>query len=229
MAHEHRIEPTPEDADWMTAEPSQDALARGAARRRGRRSGGSAAAAPAMGSPARAYTALATVQSSPPPRAPVRDAQDDSFWRAQLESELKSVRAALATLEASVAQDRASHGADGLAARQAAEERLDALGSMETRLARLEEHVSVLEVPDRPPPEVHGESALTDETGQVGALEHKLEALAAEQSSLAETLAAVSQSLVAQRLKTTTLSMAGIAFTLVAAAIWLLAKGPGIF
>lgn len=229
MAHEQSIEPLPLEADWMAGETAQEALERGAARRRQGRSGGPSAAAPAAGSPASAHLGLSTIPSSPLPRTSARDNLDDTFWRARLESELKSLRAALATLEAGVAQEGVSQAADGLATPQAAEQWLDALGSMQSRLARLEEDVSGLRAPDRAGPEIPGDTAFTDSVGRIGVLERKLDALAEEQSGLTDALAAVSQSLVAQRLKITTLYMAGIAFSLVVVAIWLFAKGPSIF
>jgi hypothetical protein len=216
------------DAGWPAAESSQDALERGAARRRqGRAAVRPTAHIPEASQPLARPPLRAVPEPQSPPQS-VRETVDDSRWRARLESELTPIRAALAALASSIAADREARGAETeVSARWLAQ-----LDSVESRLEGVEQQFAASlerQVGLSAHQLWNGGEPAPEYAQRLDVLEQEIGTLIQDQATLSETLTAVSQSLVARRLRMTTLSMGGIALALISAAVWLFTKGPIIF
>lgn len=232
MAYEASSDSVSLDADWISAESSQDALDRGAARRRQGRTGSRPTPYDLIETRPVSRAPLHAVPEPQSPPSPVRDSMHDSRWRARVESEIASMRAALADLQASLADDReAIRAAEEQASLDAAERLLDRLGGLEGRLDRVEGQLSAAQPSGSgTPEEARSEPAWLPEYAQrLETLEQRIVELADEQATLSDAFAVVSQSLVAGRMKTTTLYMGGFALALISAAVWLFTKAPSIF
>jgi hypothetical protein len=224
MAYEQRIESLAVEATAEALDSSQDALKRGAARRRT----GTARGARVSSGVAESRTASpASLNPVPVARAlvvPARDNLDDSLWRARFESELKSVRASLVGFEAGLTSARAT-GEEGSI--RAAEQSRAELRILEGRLEQVEEQISRVAHEVRSKAHDNERQAAEELTGhprRLEGLERSVGVLAEQQAALAHELAALSQSLVARRMRTTTLYLGGLAIALISAAVWLFTK-----
>jgi chromosome segregation ATPase len=156
---------------------------------------------------------------------------DRLAWREHVEAELGSLRGVLARLETTIAEDRgALRAASGQwAAVQAASSQWpEQIGQLRAQVERLDQRMRDDRVQIRD--ELDG---LQDDIGRLGGYtlqtavqERMINRVEEDQVRLAETLTAVSQGLIGERVRTNTVIMAGAAVALVSTTAVLLANAP---
>ena len=205
------------------AAAANEALARGAAKRRQKRNG-------ARRQPHHVIEDSAHLLPAPGKAASerqARDSVDQALWRDRVEADLKKLRADFFAHDATVDHELrrlALEPQPTVAAANGPEAPLRA--EMDDRLRRLEERLSTaFEVQPSAPP---GTSELSAETFErIASLEQEVETLADKHAELTAGLEAVSSSLVAERLRNMTLVMAVVAIGLANLAVWLFSRAPG--
>jgi len=162
---------------------------------------------------------------------PLPNPADRLVWREHVEAELGSLRSTLARIETAMAEDRvAVRAASGqwAAVRAASSQWPEQIGQLRAQVERLQERMR----DDRG--QIRDElDGLQDDIGRLGGYtlqtqvqERMINRVEEDQARLAETLAAVSQRVVGERLRTNTVIMAGAALALVSTTALLLANAP---
>jgi DNA repair exonuclease SbcCD ATPase subunit len=156
---------------------------------------------------------------------------DSRMWQEHVEADLRSLRDTLARIETALAQDRATvRAATGqwTAVQAASSQWPEQIAQIRGQVDQLDERIRAQHEHVRD--ELDG---LQDDIGRLGAYtlqtqvqERMINRVEEEQARLAEAVAATSQGLVGERLRTNAIILAGAAITLISTTMILLANAP---